>query len=35
MLPGTLQLSNISSPVLEPLIPSLSSFGPVLNPSIP
>ena len=31
-LPGTLQFSNISSPVLEPLIPSLSSLGPVENP---
>lgn len=34
-LPGTLQSSNKSSPVGEPLIPNLSSFFPWPNPSIP
>lgn len=34
-LPGTLQSSKISSQVLEPLIPSLSSFLEVLKPGIP
>lgn len=33
--PGTLQSSKINSDVLEPLIPSLSSLMPVLNPGIP
>ena len=33
--PGTLQLSNTSSHVFDPLMPSLSSFGDVLKPSIP
>lgn len=34
-LPGTLQSSKTSSQVLEPLMPSLSSFSEVLNPGIP
>lgn len=34
-LPGTLASSNISSHVLDPLIPSLSSFWAVENPSVP
>lgn len=35
LIPGTLQSSNMSSPVGEPLMPSLSSFWPVLKPSKP
>lgn len=34
-LPGTLQSSKTSSQVLEPLMPSLSSFLEVLKPGIP
>lgn len=35
MLPGTLQSSNTNSQVLDPRIPSLSSLGLVVKPSIP
>lgn len=34
-LPGTLQSSKINSQVLDPLIPSLSSFCAVLKPGVP
>ena len=34
-IPGTLQSSNMSSQVLDPRIPSLSSFCAVWNPSMP
>lgn len=34
-LPGTLQSSNTSSPVLDPLIPNLSSLAAWLKPSMP
>ena len=34
-LPGTLQSSKMSSDVLDPRIPSLSSFSPGRKPSIP
>lgn len=33
--PGTLQSSKMSSQVLDPLMPSLSSFCAVENPGIP
>ena len=34
-IPGTLQSSKINSQVLDPLMPSLSSFCAVENPGIP